>query len=175
MSVISTRFYLAPDKARGPEALELALGALSSALPYARITHVHLDHRSFPIATERFPDTIWHRLLVNRAWHPKLVSHLVENVAEQDAARRKALQAKFFRLMAKPTVKVQLAGTFMYDDESTPGLLTSVTFPRMRELACKLRVEAYSALFTARVPQTSPDLYVLMLQRQFYQDQMARA
>lgn len=172
MSVIKTRFHLAADKVRGPQALELALEALSAALPYARITHVLLDHRSFAIATERFPDAIWQRLLANRAWHPKLVSHLVESLAESDPARRKVLQDKFYRLLAKPTVKVQVAGTLMYDDESTPGLLTSVTFPRMRDLGCKLRVEAFSTLFTAERPQAAPDLYVVMLQRQFYRDQV---
>lgn len=175
MSVIKTRFHLAPNKARGPAALEVALEALSAALPYARITHVHLDHRVFAISSERFPDAIWHRLLVNRAWHPKLVSHLVESLAEADPARRKALQEKFFRLLAKPTVKVQVAGTLLYDDQSTAGLLTSVTFKRMREMACKLRVEAYSAQFTAPAARTPTDFYVLMLQRQFYRDQMAHA
>lgn len=176
MSVITTRFHLAPDRARGPEALELALEALSATLPYARITHVHLDHRPFAIATDRFPDAIWQRLLANRAWHPKLVSHLVENLAESDPARRKALQEKFYRLLAKPTVKVQLAGTFMYDDESTPGLLSSVIFPRMRERGCKLRVEAFSALLKDQNPVAQPDFYVVMMQRQVYHDQVvARA
>ncbi len=170
MSVIKTRFHLAPDKVRGPQALESALEALGATLPYARITHVILDHRPFAIATDRYPDAIWHRLLINRAWHPKFVSHLIESLAESDPARKKALQEKFVRLLAKPTVKVQVAGTVMYDDESTPGLLTSVVFPRMRELGCKFRVEAYSTLFTDHAPQVAPDLYVVMLQRQFYQD-----
>lgn len=168
MSVLKTRFHLAPDKVRGPQALEVALEALSATLPYARITHVLLDHRSFPIATDRFPDAIWQRLLANRAWHPKLVSHLVESLAEADPARRKLLQEKFYRLLAKPTVKVQVLGTVMYDDQSTPGLLTSVIFPRMREGGCKLRLEAYSTLFKSHAPRTAPDYYVLMLQRQFY-------
>lgn len=171
MSVIQTRFHLAPCKVRGPQALEQALGALSESLPFARITWLELDHRPFAIAADRFPDTIWQRLLANQAWHPKLVSHFVESLAEQEAPRRRELQAKFYRLLQKPLVRVALAGTIMYDEESTPGLLTSVVFPKMRAMGCKLSVEAFSDLLRDQGGRVTPSLYMVMLQRQFYQDQ----
>lgn len=169
MAVLETRFRVTADKVRGAQALEVALGALSQALPYARITHVSLDHRQFQIATERFPDAIWQRLLENRTWHPKLVSHLIESLAESKQGNRLKLQQRFYRLLRKENARVAILGTVMYDQESTPGLLSSVIFPQMRELDCRLKVEAYGEMMRASHEGPHPHLYVMMLQRQFYQ------
>lgn len=173
MPVLRTRFRLAPARLRGPRALELLLGALSDVLPYARVSALELDHRVFRIATERFPDAIWHGLMANRAWHPKFVDHVVGSLAEPDPSRRKAEQERFLRLSQKRDARVALWGTLPYDTESTPGLLTSVVFPRMRDRACKLHVEAFADLVRARDDQAPPPLQVIMLQRQFYADQRA--
>lgn len=173
MAVIETRFRVTADKVRGSFALEAILGALSQVLPFARITHVGLDHRTFPIATERFPDAIWHRLLENQAWHPKLVSHLIESLAEASPTARQRQRHRFSRLLKKAHARVGLAGTLMYDEESTPGLLVSVIFPRMRELGCRLKVDAYAEMMKTRNEGPNPHLYVMMLQRQFYREHEA--
>lgn len=173
MAVIETRFRVTADKVRGSAALEGILEALSQVLPFARMTHVTLDHRTFQIATERFPDTIWHRLLENRAWHPKLVSHLIESLAEASPSARQKQQQKFYRLLQKTDARVGIAGALMYDEESTPGLLMSVIFPKMRELDCRLKVDAYGEMMKTRHEGPNPHLYVMMLQRQFYRDHEA--
>ena len=173
MAVLETRFRVTANKVRGAQALEALLGALSQTLPYARITHVSLDHRSFAISRERFPEAIWQRLLTNQAWHPKLVSHMVESLSEATTGQRQRLQHKFYRLLKKDQARVTLSGTIMYDEESTPGLLMSVIFPKMRELDCRLRLEAFSEMMQRRHEGPNPHLYVMMLQRQFYRETLS--
>ncbi|MNY66444.1 hypothetical protein D3C86_2038710 [compost metagenome] len=45
--------------------------------------------------------------------------------------------------------------------------MTSVVFPRMRDRACKLHVEAFADL--VRAGEAPPPLQVVMLQRQLYE------
>lgn len=167
MPVQATRFRLQVDRLRGVQALDRALEALSASLPFAHVTQLLLDHRRFRIATERFPVAIWQQLLARRAWHPKLVSHWVESLAAPDPVRRQALQARFIGLLQKPHARVALAGTLWYEDESTPGLLAEVIFPRMRALGCRLHVEAFRAQRTARDEEA---LRVWRLQRHLYRE-----
>lgn len=173
MPVLRTRFRLAPARLRGPRALEPLLGAFSDLLPFARLTAVELDHRLFGIVTERYPDAIWHRLMANPAWHPKLVDYLLDSLESPEPARREADRARFWRLIHAPRSRVALWGELPYDTESTPGMLTSLVFPRMRERGCKLNVSAFADLVRARDDQAPPPLQVIMLQRQFYADQRA--
>ncbi|GEM_PF-1358118 len=188
MSVQKTTFRLWPEKDRGLHGLEIALEALSAILPYARIETVWLDHVAFPVDVDRFPAAIWQRLLADKTWHPKLVSHLsqslavppVEKVAPgseaapgdaatQRAKRLTAIQARFFRLLPKPHIRVALGGTMLFDPESTPGMLSTVLIPKARAMGCRLSVDALAE--TLRQNQATPaTLQIAMLQRIFYRD-----
>lgn len=169
MSVIETTYRLWPDTFRGLQGLEVALEALSATLPYARIETVWLDHRPFHVDVSRFPDMIWQRLLANKAWHPKLVSHLSQSLSDPHPARRQDLQAKFFRLLQKPHIRVALGGTLLFDPESTPGLLSTLLVPKARALGCRLSVDAFGEVIRHNT-STGANLQIALLQREFYRD-----
>lgn len=167
MSVQETTYRLWPDAARGLTGLEIALEALSATLPFARIETLWLDHRPFRVEVDRFPAAIWQRLLANKAWHAKLVSHLSQSLTTPDPEHPGELQARFFRLMQKPHVRVALGGTMLFDPESTPGMLSTVLIPRARTMGCRLSVTALGELIRQNT-STGFHLQIAMLQREFY-------
>ncbi len=169
MSVQKTQYRLWPAKARGLQGLEIALEALSATLPYARIETLWLDHVPFRVDVDRFPAAIWQRLLAEPAWHPKLLSHLSQSLADARPERRAQLQAKFFRLLQKPQIRVALGGTLLFDPESTPGMLSTVLIPKARAMGCRLSVDALGALIRQNL-STGANLQIAMLQREFYRD-----
>lgn len=160
MAVHPTPFRLRADHARGPRALDQLLEALGAQLPFARITALEVDHRRFEVATQRFPATIWATLLARRAWHPKLVSHLLESVATP-------LRPRLLRSLARPEVRLGLHGQLMFDDASTPGLLTEVILPAMRARGLRLTVERFRPRRLAPSPEA---LKVMLLQRHLYRE-----
>ncbi len=169
MSVQITTYRLWPDKARGLEGLEIALSTLSATLPYARIETVWLDHVPFQVDVNRFPAAIWQRLLAESTWHPKLVSHLSQSLTAPTPERQAQLQAKFFRLLQKPRIRVALGGTMLFDPESTPGMLSTVLIPKARQMGCRLSVDALADLIRQNT-STGANLQIAMLQREFYRD-----
>lgn len=169
MSVKSTAYRLWPDKDRGLPGLETALKALSATLPYARIETIWLDHVPFRVDVDRFPPAIWQRLLAESTWHPKLLAHLSQSLVAASSARREQLQAKFFRLLQKPRIRVALGGTMLFDPESTPGMLSTILIPKARALGCRLSVDALADLIGQNLP-SGANLQIAMLQRAFYHD-----
>lgn len=168
MSVQITTYRLWPDKLRGLHGLETALEALSATLPYARIETVWLDHVPFRVDVDRFPAAIWQRLLADKTWHAKLVSHLSQSLTAPRPEQGAKLQAKFFRLLQKPHIRVALGGTMLFDPESTPGLLSTVLIPKARALGCRLSVDALGEVIRKNTSGTT--LQITMLQREFYRD-----
>lgn len=169
MSVKTTSYRLWPGKARGLKGLEITLATLSATLPYARIETVWLDHVPFRVDVDRFPPAIWHRLLAESTWHPKLMAHLSQSLTARTPERRIELQAKFFRLLQKPHIRVAVGGTMLFDPESTPGMLSTVLIPKARALGCRLSVDALADLIR-RNTASGADLQIAMLQREFYRD-----
>jgi len=169
MSVQITTYRLWPDKLRGLHGLECALEALSATLPYASIETVWLDHVPFKVDVDRFPAAIWQRLLADKAWHAKLVSHLSQSLADEDPERRQHLQAKFFRLLQKPHIRVAIGGKMLFDPESTPGLLSTVVIPKARAFGCRLSVEGFAEVIRKNI-STGANLQIAMLQREFYRE-----
>lgn len=159
MAVHATRFRLRADHARGARALDALLEGLGATLPYARLTHLEVDHRRFAVATERFPDAIWHQLLTRTTWHAKLVSHLLESV------RPAAVQERLLVHLKRPHVRVGVVGMCWFDDASTPGLLTEVILPELRRRGLRLTVEAFRPRRLAPSPEA---LKVMLLQRHLY-------
>ncbi|MNK63940.1 hypothetical protein D3C87_831690 [compost metagenome] len=168
MSVQITTYRLWPDKHRGLQGLESALEALSATLPYARIETIWLDHVPFRVDVDRFPGAIWQRLLADKTWHAKLVSHLSQSLTAERPEQRTKQQAKFFRLLQKPWIRVALGGTMLFDPESTPGLLSTVLIPKVRALGCRLSVDAFADVIRKNLSGTT--LQIAMLQRECYRD-----
>jgi len=144
MSISTTTFRIAQRTLSGPEAFEQILLALREVLPYCLIDCVQLNRHKFPINANRYPRAIWHELLSKREWHPKLVYHLVNSLAETDHVRRMSEQAEFARLINDPNTHVMLHGTVLYESEGTPDMLQARGIPVAQSHGCDLQVDAYT-------------------------------
>lgn len=144
MSISTTTFRIAQRTKTGPQAFEQVLLALREVLPYCLIDCVQLNRTKFPINTNRYPRAIWNELLSKREWHPKLVYHLVNSLAETDHTLRMAQQADFARLVNDEATQVMLHGTILYESEGTPDMLQARGIPIAQAHGCDLQVDAYT-------------------------------
>lgn len=144
MSITKTTFRIAQRTERGPAAFELTLAALREVLPYCQIDCVQFNRTKFVIDATRYPQAIWQQLLDKKEWHPKLIFHLMNSLAEKDHAKRMAMQAEFATLINAPDSQVTVHGTMLYESEGTPDMLEATGIPTAKAYGCELQVDAYT-------------------------------
>lgn len=176
MSIRRTTFRITQTTRGGAEAFQAILQALQEVVPFCLIDCLQLNRTKFQINTARYPQNIWHQLLSHEAWHPKLVFHLINSLAEEDPEKRQQLKGLFHQLLADPTTKVTAFGTFLFESDSTPEMLHSHGLPKVSSYGCELTVDAYTEHLKEanrrNLAGTSVGQEGARLQRQLYQSLM---